>query len=111
MLAEMKPQSVVIDMSIDQGGCLETSRPTTHSSPTYVEEGVIHYCVPNMSGVLGRTATYALYIGAHRYLKTISELGIENAIQSHPALERSLNTHAGKIIHMKRAFSPPGGDP
>src|SRR3990170_8969244 len=71
MVRGMRPRSLILDMSIDEGGCIETSRPTTYSSPTYTEEGVIHFCVPNMSGVLGRTATHALYGGAYAYLEAI----------------------------------------
>lgn len=98
----MKPRSLLIDMSIDQGGCFETSRPTTHGSPTYEEEGVTHYCVPNISGVLGRTASHALYLGAYPYLAAIAEHGIQGAIERMPALERGLNTSAGEIVHLSR---------
>lgn len=109
MVANMKPRSVIIDLSIDQGGCVETSRPTHHGSPTYVELGVTHYCVPNISGVLGRTATHALFNGAHPYLSALSKLGIDEAIQAIPALERGLNTHKGKILHLQRLGGTGGG--
>jgi alanine dehydrogenase len=99
----MKPRSLIMDLSIDQGGCVETSRPTNHGSPTYLEENVIHYCVPNMSGVLGRTATHALYIGMYPYLKSIAAHGIEAALESIPALERGVNTRNGEIVHLRRA--------
>ncbi len=102
MVANMKPRSIIIDMSIDQGGCVETSRPTHHGSPTYVEEGVVHYCVPNMSGVLGRTATHVFYNGAYPYLEAFAKFGIEEAITRIPALERGVNARNGEIIHMKR---------
>jgi alanine dehydrogenase len=102
MVAHMKPRAVILDLSIDQGGCIETSRPTNHGSPTFVEEGVIHYCVPNMSGVLGRTATYALYYGAYPYLEAIARGGVEQAIKSRPALECGVNTLQGQVVHMKR---------
>ncbi len=102
MVQGMKPRSVIIDMSIDQGGCIETSRPTNHGSPTFEEEGIIHYCVPNMSGVLGRTATHALYLGAYRYLEAISTRGLAKAIREHPAIERGLNTADGATVHLDR---------
>lgn len=106
MVASMKPRSVVLDLSIDQGGCLETSRPTSHSSPTYIEEQVIHYCVPNMSGVLGRTATHALYIGAYTYLEAIAVDGLEPALQASPALQKGLNTHLGEVANLQRPVTP-----
>lgn len=98
----MKPRSLVIDMSIDQGGCIETSRPTHHGSPTFVEEGVTHYCVPNMSGVLGRTASHALFIGAYPYLEAIAESGIETAVEDNPAIKKGINTLFGEIMHLSR---------
>ncbi len=102
MIATMKPRSVFIDISIDQGGCSETSRPTNHGSPTFVEEGVIHYCVPNMSGVLGRTATHALFIGAYPYFEAIAKAGIEEAINTIPTLKRGVNTQGGERVHLGR---------
>ena len=102
MVRSMKPRSLIIDMSIDQGGCVETSRPTHHGSPTYEEEGVIHYCVPNMSGVLGRTATYALFLGAYPYLEALAKHGIEDAIDEVPGLELGVATRRGKPIHLSR---------
>jgi alanine dehydrogenase len=102
MVVNMKPRAIIIDMSIDQGGCVETSRLTNHGSPTYIEEGVIHYCVPNISGVLGRTASNALYYGAYPYLRAIARDGIEQAIRSMPGLECGVNLQNGKAIHLKR---------
>jgi alanine dehydrogenase len=102
MVRSMKPRALIIDMSIDQGGCIETSRPTNHGSPTYEEEGVIHYCVPNMSGVLGRTATYALFLGAYPYLEAIAKHGIEGALKEQPGLAYGLATSKGKPIHLNR---------
>jgi alanine dehydrogenase len=107
---KMKPRSLLIDMSIDQGGCSETSRPTNHGSPTYEEEGVIHYCVPNISGVLGRTASHALFLGAYPYLAGIAEHGIESALDRMPALERGLNTMAGQVVHLSRLVGIRGYD-
>jgi alanine dehydrogenase len=106
MVREMKQRAVIIDMSIDQGGCVETSRPTTHGSPTFTAEGVIHYCVPNISGVLGRTATHALFNGAYPYLKAIADMGIESAIESLPAIERGVSTRKGEVVHLKRWGGP-----
>lgn len=102
MVADMKSRAVIVDLSIDQGGCVETSRPTHHGSPTFVEEGVIHYCVPNVSGVLGRTASHALFYGAYPYLEVIASKGLETALEEVPALERGVNTRRGEIVHFKR---------
>lgn len=102
LVKTMKPQSVIIDMSIDQGGCVETSRPTSHDNPTYVEEGIIHYCVPNMSGVFGRTASYALFNGAFPHLETIARYGISAAIDEDPALAKGLNIFNGEEKHIQR---------
>jgi len=98
----MKPRALIIDMSIDQGGCVETSRPTNHGSPIYEEERIIHYCVPNMSGVLGRTASHALFLGAYPYLEAIALKGIDGALADMPALHRGLNTRAGEVVHLRR---------
>jgi alanine dehydrogenase len=102
MVQSMKPRSLIIDMSIDQGGCIETSRPTNHGSPTYEEEGVVHYCVPNISGVLGRTATYALFLGAYPYLEAIARDGIDVALEQYPGLACGLATSKGKPVHLNR---------
>jgi alanine dehydrogenase len=100
MVRAMKPRSVIIDVSIDQGGCIETSRPTTHELPTYVDEGLIHYCVPNMPGVVARTATHAFVNAAMPYLTEIANRGVDAAIAADPALEKSVNTHKGKLVHL-----------
>jgi alanine dehydrogenase len=100
MMRCMKPRSVFIDVSIDQGGCAETSRPTTHDHPTFVEEGVIHYCVPNMPGVVARTATHAFVNAALPYILQIADLGIEGALAQNPDIEKAVNTHAGKLVHL-----------
>ncbi|NIS82860.1 MAG: alanine dehydrogenase [Anaerolineales bacterium] len=105
MVTSMKPRAVIIDVSIDQGGCVETSRPTNHGSPTFVEEGVTHYCVPNMSGVLGRTASNALFYGAYPYLEAIARDGLEETIENNPALGLGINTRDGNAVHLRR----PGG--
>ncbi|HLA07742.1 MAG TPA: hypothetical protein VJ022_09890, partial [Anaerolineales bacterium] len=100
MVRGMKPRSVIIDVSIDQGGCFETSRPTTHELPTFVEEGVLHYCVPNMPGVVARTATHAFVNAAMPYLIHITDHGVEEAIAADPSLEMGINTHNGRLVHL-----------
>lgn len=100
MMQAMKPRSVFIDVSIDQGGCAETSRPTSHDHPTYVEEGVLHYCVPNMPGVVARTATHAFVNAAMPYILEITNLGAAEAIKQNPAIEKAVNTHDGELVHL-----------
>jgi alanine dehydrogenase len=100
MIRTMKPRSIVMDISIDQGGCVETSRPTTHEHPTFVKDGVVHFCVPNIPGVVARTATYAFTNAALPYIFEIASQGIELAISKNPALERAVNTHRGERIHL-----------
>lgn len=106
MVKSMRRRSILIDASIDQGGCAETSRPTTHSSPTYVEEDVIHYCVPNMTGVLGRTATHAINNAVWPFIQRIGNTGLVEALDESSALTRGLYTHNGEIIHpkLRKAF-------
>jgi alanine dehydrogenase len=99
MVRTMRPRSVIMDVSIDQGGCVETSRPTTHASPTFVEEGILHYCVPNMSGVLARTATHAFNNAAWPHIRNIVRLGLDEALRQDPALARGVATRDGKILH------------
>ncbi len=99
MVRTMKPRSTIIDVSIDQGGCVETSRPTTHKSPTFIEEGVIHFCVPNLPAVVARTATHAFNNAAWPYIQAVTKLGVEAALESQPALARGVNTRAGKIVN------------
>jgi alanine dehydrogenase len=98
MVAQMRPRSVVLDIDIDQGGSVETARPTSHRTPTYMEAGIIHYCVPNMTGVLGRTATHALNNATWPLVQLIANLGIEEAINQSRTLARGVATHQGKII-------------
>jgi alanine dehydrogenase len=99
MVRTMKPRSVIMDIAIDQGGCIETSRPTTYQSPTYIEENVIHYCVPNMTGVLARTTTHAFNNAAWPYILEIAQKGLEQALADDLALRSGLNTHRGEIVH------------
>jgi alanine dehydrogenase len=97
MLRKMKPGSVLVDISIDQGGCAETSRPTTHVNPVYVEEGVTHYCVANMPAAYARTATQALTNVTYRYIELLADLGLEGACQKQPALLGGINTRDGRL--------------
>ena len=97
MLKKMKPGSVLVDIAIDQGGCAETSRPTTHLQPTYVEENVIHYCVANMPAAYARTATQALTNVTYRYVQLLADLGLEEACKQKPALVGGINTRDGKL--------------
>lgn len=102
MVKKMKPRSVIIDISIDQGGCIETSRPTTHDHPSYIEEGIVHYCVPNMPGVVARTATTGFVNAALPYILDIVNLGVEKAIKKNPAIEPGVATFRGELRHLSR---------
>ena len=97
MLKKMKPGSVLVDISIDQGGCAETSRPTTHLDPVYVEENVTHYCVANMPAAYARTATQALANVTYRYIELLADLGLEEACRKQPALIGGINTRDGRL--------------
>jgi alanine dehydrogenase len=98
MVASMRPGSVVADVAIDQGGCIETARPTTHSDPTYVEEGVVHYCVANIPGAVARTSTLALTSATLPYLIRIADKGIEGAAAEDEALAKGLSTLGGDLV-------------
>jgi alanine dehydrogenase len=93
----MKPGTVIIDVSIDQGGCVETSRATTHTNPTYVVDGVIHYCVANMPGAVPRTSTFALNNATYPFVLAIADRGFPSALSGDPHLLSGLNVHKGKI--------------
>jgi len=97
MLRRMRPGSVLVDIAIDQGGCAETSRPTTHHDPVFVEEGVTHYCVANMPGAYARTATQALTNVTYRYIELLADFGLSDACQKQPALLGGINVMAGKV--------------
>ena len=97
MLRKMKRGSVFVDISIDQGGCAETSRPTTHHDPVYVEEGVTHYCVANMPAAYARTATQALTNVTYRYVELLADFGLEDACKKQPALIGGINTLDGRL--------------
>jgi alanine dehydrogenase len=97
MLKNMKPGSVMVDVAIDQGGCFETSKPTTHSEPTYVVDGIIHYCVANMPGAVARTSTLALAGATLPYGLALANKGFEKAVSDDPALARGVNVYRGKL--------------
>ena len=98
-LARMKPGAVIIDVAIDQGGCIETSRATTHSQPTYIVDGIVHYCVTNMPGAVGRTSTYALCNVTFPYVLKLAELGIAGACAQDPGIAHAINLHAGRVTN------------
>ena len=99
MLKTMKPGAVLVDISIDQGGCFETSHPTTHAEPTFVLDGIIHYCVANMPGAVPRTSTFALTNATLPYVRALADLGWQAAFKRDPGLAAGLNVHAGQITH------------
>ena len=99
MLQKMHPGSVLVDIAIDQGGCAETSRPTTHHNPVFVEEGVTHYCVANMPGAYARTATQALTNVTYRYIELLADYGLAEACEKQPALLTGINVMKGKATH------------
>jgi alanine dehydrogenase len=109
MLQQMHPGSVLVDIAIDQGGCAETSRPTTHHDPVYVEEGVTHYCVANMPGAYARTATQALTNVTYRYIEMLADQGLAEACGKQPAIIGGVNIMNGNVTH--RAIADAHGMP
>jgi alanine dehydrogenase len=113
LVRAMRPGTVVVDISIDQGGCFETSRPTTHAAPTYVEEGVVHYCVTNMPGAVARTSTVALNNATLPFVLAIADGGARQSLAANPHLRNGLNICRGNITHPAVArdlglpFTPP----
>jgi alanine dehydrogenase len=99
MLKTMRPGSVVVDVAIDQGGCFETSRPTTHEEPTYVVDGVVHYCVANMPGAVPRTSTFALNNATLPFVMSLVTKGVKLALSSDVHLRNGLNIHKGKVTY------------
>jgi alanine dehydrogenase len=114
LVGEMKPGAVVVDVAIDQGGCFETSRPTTHAEPTYVVDNVVHYCVANMPGAVPRTSTYALNNATLPFALRLAGLGWRKALAADPHLRAGLNVCEGKVTHREvaealgHAFHDPG---
>ncbi len=99
LVARMEPGSVIVDVAVDQGGCVETCRPTDHDDPTYELHGVIHYCVANMPGAVPRTSTYALTNATLPYVTAIASKGLDAAAQADPAVARGINTYKGTCPH------------
>jgi alanine dehydrogenase len=99
VVAAMRPGSVIVDISIDQGGCVETAHVTTHSNPTYIEHDVVHYCVGNMPGAVPRTSTYALTNVTLPYALAIAADGLEEAVRRDPALALGVNVYAGRVTN------------
>ena len=107
MVKQMKPGSVIVDVAIDQGGCIETARPTTHSKPVYEKYGIVHYCVTNIPGAVGMTSTYALTNSTLPYVLDIAHHGYKEAARRNPAIQYGLNIDEGKIVHpaVRAAFN------
>jgi alanine dehydrogenase len=99
MVSRMKPGSVIVDVAVDQGGCVETCHPTTHSDPVYVVDGVIHYCVANMPGAVPRTSTYALSNATLPYAEKLARHGVPAALKADAALAKGVNTYAGHLTY------------
>lgn len=99
LVSSMAKGSVVVDVAVDQGGCIETCRPTSHQNPTYEVDGVIHYCVPNMPGVVPRTSTYALTNVTMKYGQMLAAMGVEDAVAKDPALRKGLNVYGGHVVY------------
>jgi len=99
MLAKMRPGTVMVDVAIDQGGCFETSRPTTHSDPVYEVDGILHYCVANIPGAIPHTSTSALANATLSYAVALADKGWKKACQDDPALAEGLNIVEGKVVY------------
>ena len=109
MLKDMLPGSVIIDVGVDQGGCIETTRPTTHAEPIYIIDEVVHYCVTNMPGAVGRTSTQALCHATQPYVIALAEAlggdGLEALVRSRADFNSALNMHKGKVTHEEVAHA------
>jgi alanine dehydrogenase len=99
LIAEMSPGSVVVDVAVDQGGCIETCVPTTHDNPTFIKHGVVHYCVANMPGAVPQTSTFALTNTTKPYARKIADLGLIEAIKADKSLAKGLNTYNGHVTY------------
>lgn len=108
MIQTMHSRSIVMDVSIDQGGCVETSRPTNHSNPIFLEEDVIHYCVPNMTGVLGRTATHAMSNATWPFIQQVAELGLGQALEANNSLKQGVYTYRQEIANQALTYALKG---
>ena len=100
---------MIVDVAVDQGGCIETCRPTTHADPTYVIDGVVHYCVANMPGAVSRTSTFALTNATQPYLQELASEGLESFVKRDPLRAQGLNVFGGKVFHrgVSKAFQLP----
>ncbi|MGB0452207.1 MAG: alanine dehydrogenase [Bacteriovoracaceae bacterium] len=105
MISKMEKGSVVVDIAVDQGGCIETCKPTTHQEPTFEVDGVIHYCVANMPGAVAQTSTFALTNVTLNYARKIANMGIEKAAAGDPALKFGINTYKGDLVYLPVAES------
>ena len=105
MLKRMRPGSAIVDVSVDQGGCFETTHPTTHENPTYIEEGIVHYCVSNIPGAFPRTSTFALTNATFPYVLQMADKGYEKAMAENEALRKGLNLVEGKVVYQAVAES------
>jgi len=99
MISKMEPGSVVVDIAVDQGGCIETCKPTTHEDPTFIVDGVIHYCVANMPGAVARTSTYALNNVTLKYARMIAREGVKKAAQNDAAFKLGINVYKGGVVY------------
>jgi alanine dehydrogenase len=99
MLSLMPKASVIVDVAVDQGGCVETTHPTTHSDPTYFVDGVLHYGVANMPGAVPRTSSFGLSNATLRYISRVAEMGLQDALASDPGLAKGLNLYKGQVMH------------
>lgn len=112
MVRQMKRGAVIVDVAVDQGGCIETTHPTTHSNPTFFVDGILHYCVANMPGAVPRTSTFALTNVTLPYALRIASLGFKDAVQSDPSLKQGVNVYKGKVtcepvaVSQKLTFTP-----
>ena len=97
VVSRMRPGSVIVDVAVDQGGCVETTRPTSHSDPVYCEEGVLHYCVPNMPGIVPRTSTLALTNATLPFIVRLASAGLESAMRADPGFARGINVAKGRV--------------
>jgi alanine dehydrogenase len=111
LVAGMRPGSVIVDVSIDQGGCAETSHPTTHLDPTFTVDGVVHYCVSNMPGAVSRTSTFALTNATAPFVLRLAESGVAAALRADPHLRDGLNVYRGQLTHPGLAPLGPVSDP
>jgi alanine dehydrogenase len=99
LVSQMKKGAVIVDVSVDQGGCIETTRPTTHEKPTFIVDGVVHYCVTNMPGAVAHTSSKALTNATFPFILEIANKGWENASLTQPAIKRGLNIVRGRVVH------------